>query len=312
MTNREKFFFDLNGFIIVRNVLSLDEVNEMNSAIDAHIGNSRARDISPLKNTLAGSPLSAPNSRMDLGGMLGWDSPHGDMFRRLLVHRELAPYLTTLCGEGYRLDHQPMVLIQNKGSEGFSLHGGPLSGHDGIPEGRFNPELQYRCHNGELWNSLLAMTVFLTDAKSGDGGFCALRGSHKLNFATFKELINGEDPAFWEHIYQPEVRAGDVVFFSEATVHGSLPWRAEHQRRLALYRFAPANFAYGRAYLNQFGPSVLEKCSPAQQAVLCPPHAVRLERPCVTAQGEDGPVQTYQRPKEKKAHDVAVFGSEFF
>ena len=54
MSNREKFFFDLNGFIIVRNALSIDEVNEMNSAIDAHIGNARARDISPLKNTVHG------------------------------------------------------------------------------------------------------------------------------------------------------------------------------------------------------------------------------------------------------------------
>ena len=95
--------------------------------------------------------------------MLGWESPHGDMFRRLLVdqqntlllffiflsktncmycilyftfnyffylkaHRDITPYLISLCGEGYRLDHQPIVILQNKNSEGFSLHGGPLSG----------------------------------------------------------------------------------------------------------------------------------------------------------------------------------------
>jgi hypothetical protein len=27
-------------------------------------------------------------------------------------------------------------------SEGFSLHGGPISGDDGVPSGIFNPELQ--------------------------------------------------------------------------------------------------------------------------------------------------------------------------
>lgn len=42
--------------------------------------------------------------------------------------------------------------------------------------------------------------------------------------------------AFKEHIYQPAVQAGDVLFFSEATVHGSLPWKGDCQRRLALYR----------------------------------------------------------------------------
>lgn len=284
----------------------------MNSAIDRNIDKVQIRESPGLKNTMKGTALSAVGSRGDLGGMLGWPSPDGDVFRRLLCHKELTPYLHALCGEGYRLDHQPMALLQEKGSEGFSLHGGPLSGHDGQPEGRFNPELQYRCHNGTLWNSLLAMTVFLCDAKAGDGGFCALRGSHKLNFAMYNEMVNGDDPEFMTHIYQPAVNKGDVIFFSEATVHGSLPWRADHQRRLALYRFAPANFAYGRAYLNDWGTDVLSKCTDAQKAVLGPPHAVRLERPTLTEQGEDGPINVYKRPKAKKDHDVAVFGSDYF
>ena len=54
--------------------------------------------------------------------------------------------------------------------------------------------------------------------------------------------------AMTEHIYQPVTNPGDVVFFSEATVHGCLPWNAEHQRRVVLYRFAPSNCAYGRTY----------------------------------------------------------------
>lgn len=114
------------------------------------------------------------------------------MFLKLLLfelqfqaHPALVPYLRALCGEGYRLDHQPLVLVQEKDSEGFSLHGGPLVYTDGNSEGRFNPELQYRFHNGTIWNSLLAMSIFLVDANSGDGGFCALRGSHKLNYALY-------------------------------------------------------------------------------------------------------------------------------
>ena len=312
MTATEKFFFDLNGFVVVKNALTSAEVDAMNIAIDHNVDKLKARESPGLKNTVQGSALSAPGSRMDLGGMLGWSSPDGDMFRRLLCHRALTPYLNTLVGEGYRLDHQPMVLVQEKGSEGFALHGGPLSGHDGVPEGRFNPELQYRCHNGTIWNSLLAMTVFLTDSKVGDGGFCALRGSHKLNFAMYEEMTNGDSKDFMEHIYQPAVNKGDVIFFSEATVHGSIPWRGDHQRRLALYRFSPANFAYGRAYLNQWGTNVLSQCTEQQAAVLGPPPAVRLERPTLTDEGEDGQIKVYKRPKAKKDHDVAVFGSDFF
>ena len=36
--------------------------------------------------------------------------------------------------------------------------------------------------------------------------------------------------------------------FSEGTVHGARPWTSDSQRRIALYRFAPATCCYGRSY----------------------------------------------------------------
>ena len=92
-----------------------------------------------------------------------------------------------------------------------------------------------------------------------------------------------------EHVYQVETKAGDVVFFSEATVHGALPWTMPYERRLALYRFANANYAYGRAYLNEWSGAAA-RCTDAQKAVLLPPYAPRLERPMVPATGDAGEV----------------------
>ena len=148
MTNHEKFLFDLNGFIVLRNVLNEDEVKEMNDAIDANIHKAVRRETKGLKNAVVNSKLSADGSRIDLGGMLGWEKPHGDPFRRLLVHRKLAPYITALCGEGYRLDHHPLVILQGRILK-FSLHGGPLSGHDGVPEGRLTQNCK-PCRNGSI------------------------------------------------------------------------------------------------------------------------------------------------------------------
>jgi len=89
MTAREKFMFDLNGFIIVKGAISAEEVQAMNAAIDAHMSESRPRNTVPLKNAAPGSAMAASQPRSDLGGMLGWESPHGDMFRNLLVIKEL-------------------------------------------------------------------------------------------------------------------------------------------------------------------------------------------------------------------------------
>jgi len=128
----------------------------------------------------------------------------------------------SLLGEGYRLDHQPLVLVQDGDSEGFALHGGPVSGDDGQPEGVFNPELQYRCSHGTIWNSLLAMAVHLVDAEPGDGGFCVVRGSHKLNFAVPQDFANGDSASFRECIHQPATKAGDVSVVASEMCNGAM------------------------------------------------------------------------------------------
>ena len=67
---------------------------------------------------VAGSPLDASGPRLDMGGMLFWEQPHCEVFRTMLCHPKLVPYLTELCGLGYRLDHQPVVIAQARGMEG--------------------------------------------------------------------------------------------------------------------------------------------------------------------------------------------------
>ncbi|CAK0791722.1 unnamed protein product [Prorocentrum cordatum] len=281
------------------------EVAAANAAIDAHAADIRERRDPELRNARAGSALAGDgeSGRRDLGGMLGWPPPHSDPFRSWLAHPRLVPYLNELCGEGYRMDHLPMVILQSKGSEGFKLHGGPVTS-----AGRFNPTLQYRCVGGQFFNSLLAMSVQLSPHAAGDGGFIVVRGSHKMNFGVPEAFMNGDD--FQEHLYQPVTRPGDVVFFSEATVHGAQPWRAEHERRVALYRFAPATSCYGRTYSPQWPKEMLEGLTPSQRAVLEPPYAERLDRPVLVPGAEDPVVRS--RNAKKRAFDKEVFGTDYF
>jgi hypothetical protein len=45
----------------------------------------------------------------------------------------------------------------------------------------------------------------------------------------------------------PDVPAGSVVLFSEAVMHGTAPWRADHERRTLLYKYCVAQMAWSRA-----------------------------------------------------------------
>merc|ERR1719161_1335115 len=125
-----------------------------------------------------------------------------------------------------------------------------------------------------------------------------------MNFPVPEAFMHGQGDDFREHLYQPVTRPGDVVFFSEATVHGALPWQAEHERRVALYRFAPATCAYGRSYTTSpnWPPEMLEGTTPAQLAVLQPPFANRLDRPVLPDDGGDPTAQG--RAQVKKDFDA--------
>jgi ectoine hydroxylase-related dioxygenase (phytanoyl-CoA dioxygenase family) len=67
-----------------------------------------------------------------------------------------------------------------------------------------------------------------------------VRGSHKSNFSVPPGITHGDDEEFArEHLHEPATKAGDVILFSEATVHGAVPWRVPgkhtHVRTCALF-----------------------------------------------------------------------------
>ena len=79
-------------------------------------------------------------------------------------------------------------------------------------------------------------------------------------------------------------KAGDVVIFTEAVTHGTIPWSADHDRRSVLFRMSPGNLAYATGY-NPWPESMLEGLTPQQRAVLEPPYHQRLQRPVLDDDG---------------------------
>ena len=130
MTDIEKYLFDLNGFLVVRNVFTKEEIRSANAAVDARSDAvvERKGDLrlggAKGESALAGDGVTG---RKDLGGMLGWPKGERDVFRSVLTHRKLVPYYRALVGEGYRMDHLPLLIQQNPGSDGFVFHGGKMN-----------------------------------------------------------------------------------------------------------------------------------------------------------------------------------------
>jgi len=121
MTDDEKYLFDLNGYIVVRNVLSPLEVAQANAAINSHINDMVERSDPELRNTDPGSSESFAGTgpgRKELGRVLQWGYEDSNVFKSILAHPKLLPYYNTLLGKGYRMDHLPFVIAQDEGGEG--------------------------------------------------------------------------------------------------------------------------------------------------------------------------------------------------
>ncbi|MCZ6676334.1 MAG: phytanoyl-CoA dioxygenase family protein [Candidatus Poribacteria bacterium] len=226
MTPEEKFTFDLEGYLVIKNVLTSDEIAEMNEIIDR-------------------------------GDREGRPSLWGAPFKKLIDHPTILPYLIALIGPTVRLDHD-YAIFMSEGDQRGRLHGGPdvVGDH------------WYKYRDGMMRNGLSVVTYFLADTNAGDGGFACIPGSHKTNFLNSipAEVRSFERPA--HYVVQPAAKAGDVVFFTEALVHGTMPWRAAHERRSLLYKYSPGHSAWN---INYYDISQYGELTEQQKRMLLPP-----------------------------------------
>jgi ectoine hydroxylase-related dioxygenase (phytanoyl-CoA dioxygenase family) len=150
----------------------------------------------------------------------------------------------------------------HEGDKGGGLHGG--EGHEG--------DHWYKYRDGVMRNGLCVVTYFLTPAAEGDGGFACIPGTHKSHFNASipPEVRRFERPA--HYVVQPAVEAGDALFFTEALIHGTMTWRARHERRALLYKYSPGHSAWSQNYydLSQF-----ENLTDQQRRILAPPSVGR-------------------------------------
>ena len=275
MNDTQKYLFDLQGFLVVEGVLSKAEVAAANEAIDRHAAGIVER-VGGVSLSSDSKTMQGETGRGDLGGLLSWEKPWCDPFRAMLAHPQITPYLNQLLGKGWRLDHNGGLISMRKGAEGHLLHGssGPA----------FDRHQCYIFKDGQMHNGLTVVAWQLADVNPGDGGLALIPGSHKGNYACPQPIRKWE--AHQDVVKQVTCKAGDVVIFTEAVTHGTIPWSADHDRRSVLFRMSPGNLAYAKGY-NPWPESMLEGLTPQQRAVLEPPYHQRLQRPALD---DDGPL----------------------
>jgi ectoine hydroxylase-related dioxygenase (phytanoyl-CoA dioxygenase family) len=255
----QSYFFDLNGYLVVENAMTPEAVAACNEAIDHNREQIRRRTGEQL---LSGgsSVLGGVEGRGDIGGMMAWPQPWCQPFRELLAHPVIMSVLVEILGDGFRLDHLYGIYM-TAGTEGFVLHGGGVSN---------NFSSFYRYRNETIRCGLTVVSWQLTDVNEGDGGFACIPGSHKANLRPPRDVLLLEKDL--GIVKQVVAKAGSAIIFTEALTHGTLPWRAGHERRSILYKYSPGMLAYSSKYVPTGVEEHLDELTPLQRALLEPPY----------------------------------------
>ncbi len=263
MTEEERYLFDLNGYLVVEDLLSPDEVARCNDYIEHQIGAGSAEftegaDLSGGAPTMAGT-----SSRLGLtGDVLAWERPYCEPFRQLIAHPRLAPYLETILEAGFRVDAGPSIMATDPGAGGHTLHGGGVERHN-FSEGYF-------FKNNRIYSGMIVVEIPFADEGPDDGGLALIPASHKANLPAPAALR--QNAAHTEQIRKIPLKAGDAAIFTETTTHGALPWRAAHQRRMMLTRYSPGFIAYHGLKQSLIELDYFADLTEEQRAVLAPPH----------------------------------------
>ncbi len=240
MTDEEKFSFDLEGYLIVRNVLTAGDVHRLNAVADR-----------------------IASERVDSGtSTIGRVSQWGPEFQALMDHEKIVPYLVELLGPKFRIDHDYCIFMK-KGAARGGLHGG---------ETDTEADHWYKYRDGVMRNGLTVVTYFLSPAGHGDGGFTCIPGSHKSKFVDRlpRDVRRFERDA--HYVIQPEADAGDALIFTEALIHGTKPWTADCDRRALLYKYSPGHSAWSQGY---YDPEEYAHLTDQQRRLMAPPSVGR-------------------------------------
>jgi hypothetical protein len=213
MNDRQKYLFDLQGYLLIEDVLSPADCD---SAIEKI-----KEQVKPMEKTPDG---------YDAAGT--WENAAclyeaGEPFIKLIDQPDITAVLTEIIGPALRCE-SCYSFVRHKGCPPFEMHGG----HRG---GRVN--FRYAVHNGQIHTGLTVVSIALQDISEKDGGFACIPGSHKSDFsvpAADRAELFAQDGPLVRNIAAPK---GAAIVFTETLAHGAASWQNDEPRFGLFYKF---------------------------------------------------------------------------
>ena len=206
LTDKEKWLFDLHGYLVLRQVVSPEEVEYMTARCDEWHGMDEDELPPPLCSY--DDPREKPTAARAI-----LHAEYADpVFDRLILNLPIMRVVLALTRD--RPQHLLSALTVNlPDSDEITLHNGASGAWR-------NPANDYQAADGEVFATFINAAISLVDVPEG-AGFVCIPGSHKTYFERPEHIDIRSGPPT---VVNVPVNAGDAVVFTEALCHGALPW----------------------------------------------------------------------------------------
>ena len=208
--------FDLNGFVILRNIINLKKVKKMNNILQK-IENSTSENL-PY-NVFFGKKKNDKEAYVSNVLEIGKD------FEDLATHPKILNLVKRVTLGMFRLNHAVAMTKYKKGTYTY-LHMGNLPMH---------PKVFYMVKNKKIFSNITKVLFPLGNNTENDGGFAVIPGSHKSYFERPFDNNPKNNLSVLKHV---DAKPGDAVIFTEALAHGSLINKTNKTRRILSYCYS--------------------------------------------------------------------------
>ena len=198
MDDQLKYLFDLNGYIVLKNILPRPDVLAINSVLE-HLEN-----LAPERypdNIIQSKPRTY--EELYLSNIIEAD----DIFRGLIDLKPVIDIIQFTSLGLFRLNHSYSISHWKDAITSLHMGGTPI-----------HPKAIYHVSNGEIFSNLTKAVFPIANHTVNDGCFAVVPGSHKSSFPT----TFSADPEKHPSLIGVDAEPGDAIVFTEALTHGSL------------------------------------------------------------------------------------------
>jgi hypothetical protein len=269
--------FARQGYVVVPNVLSQDQIDELNDVYD--------QQVSLGDETLATSKNNENRFSVRGRGFHETTDRHGNTYvgrrlwskayRDLIDNETMLPIVEEVLGNpawGHAPAHMPEELRPLFRLDHDNVH------YKTARRPTDGPDAGGTLHGGpDHWH--ITCVYELKTVGPGDGGFGCVVGTHKP--ANERKLLNIEgdwrsnwcDTEWtsqlpnWDQdvpVHRVEARAGDCILFTEKLKHGTIPWSGKNERRTIFYKYVPFGMHHADAAYDPNDPEL----TPRQKRIL--------------------------------------------